>query len=346
MTVPALRPGEAAPFCYGVATDGQFWSLMGQAGRPLLMLAAGSLASPCLSAAIGALIDLSTAIGLYDGDIALFSDTDPNTVFAFAQNVPAGIRVIAAEPHVFASLGLDRDQPALLVVDRNARLVAVFDASDPQSASNGLLEISRLPNEEPREIIAPAPILLIPNLLEREVCAELIDRFEEGGHFDSGFAGADAAGNPAYKMDYAKKRRRDILIDHMPELHDRLSGKLLKRTAPEIKKAFQVEVAHLDRILVARYEDDGGHFRRHRDNGGSNVAFREFALSVNLNADDYEGGRLIFPEFNAHRYHIPTGAGLVFSGSLIHEALPVTRGKRYVLLTFFHSDAAEARRLA
>lgn len=345
MTVPALRPGEAAPFLYGVATDGQFWSLMGQAGRPLLMLAAGSL-GPSLSRALAALSDLSTALALYDAEIALFSDADPNTVFAFAQTVPAGIRVIAAEAHVFASLGIDREQPALLAIDRNARLVALFDAGDAQSASNGLCEISRLPKEEPREILAPAPLLLIPNLLEREVCAELINRFETGGHFDSGFAGADAAGNPAYRVDYGKKRRRDILIDALPDLHDALSEKLLRRTAPEIKKAFQVEVAHLDRILVARYDDDGGHFRRHRDNGAPNVAFREFALSVNLNAEDYEGGRLIFPEFNWHRHHIPTGAGLVFSASLIHEALPVTRGRRYVLLTFLHSNAAEARRLA
>jgi hypothetical protein len=31
---------------------------------------------------------------------------------------------------------------------------------------------------------------------------------------------------------------------------------------------------------------------------------------------------------------------------VLHEAAPVTCGLRYVLLTFFHSDAAEARRVA
>ena len=42
----------------------------------------------------------------------------------------------------------------------------------------------------------------------------------------------------------------------------------------------------------------------------------------------------------------PTGGGLIFSGTLIHEAQPVTRGARYVLLTFLHDAESEARRLA
>jgi predicted 2-oxoglutarate/Fe(II)-dependent dioxygenase YbiX len=66
---------------------------------------------------------------------------------------------------------------------------------------------------------------------------------------------------------------------------------------------------------------------------------------VNLNAEDYEGGHLWFPEFNDHRYSPPTGGGLIFSTALLHEATEVTRGSRYVLLTFFHSPAAEHRRL-
>jgi hypothetical protein len=36
----------------------------------------------------------------------------------------------------------------------------------------------------------------------------------------------------------------------------------------------------------------------------------------------------------------------VFSASLLHEATPVIKGQRYVLLTFFHNAEAQARRLA
>ena len=85
-------------------------------------------------------------------------------------------------------------------------------------------------------------------------------------------------------------------------------------------------------------------FRRHHDNAASNVAFKEYALSVNLNPGEYEGGDLLFPEYNNHRYCPPTGGGIIFS--LLDEAAPVTSGRRYVLLTFMHGEAAEARRLA
>jgi predicted 2-oxoglutarate/Fe(II)-dependent dioxygenase YbiX len=49
---------------------------------------------------------------------------------------------------------------------------------------------------------------------------------------------------------------------------------------------------------------------------------------------------------NDHRYHPAVGEGIVFSASLLHEATPVTLGRRYVLLTFLHDARAEAHRVA
>jgi len=69
-------------------------------------------------------------------------------------------------------------------------------------------------------------------------------------------------------------------------------------------------------------------------------------MSLNLNTGEYEGGDLEFPEFDNDRYSPPAGAAVVFSASLLHAACPVTRGQRYVLLTFLHDQQAEAQRLA
>ena len=71
------------------------------------------------------------------------------------------------------------------------------------------------------------------------------------------------------------------------------------------------------------------------------MAFRQFALSINLN-DDYEGGYLQFPEYNLRRYRPRAGSGVAFSCSLLHEATPVSRGRRYCALTFLHDSAAQA----
>jgi 2OG-Fe(II) oxygenase superfamily len=105
------------------------------------------------------------------------------------------------------------------------------------------------------------------------------------------------------------------------------------RIVPEVRKAFQVDIRHMDRLVIARYQAGNGYFRRHRDNGAPTVMFRQFALSLNLNTDEYYGGHLTFPEYNSHVYSPPAGGGIVFSASLLHEALPVTSGTRYVLLT-------------
>jgi hypothetical protein len=52
-----------------------------------------------------------------------------------------------------------------------------------------------------------------------------------------------------------------------------------------------------------------------------------------------QGGDLIFPEFFTRRYHAPAGGAVVFCCSMLHEATPVTRGKRYAYLPLFYEDA-------
>jgi predicted 2-oxoglutarate/Fe(II)-dependent dioxygenase YbiX len=155
----------------------------------------------------------------------------------------------------------------------------------------------------------------------------------------------------ASHLDEAARLDSDILLlIHLldpadPTCQD-LHDTLLHRIAPEVRKAFQVDICHMDRLLIARYEAGKGYFRRHRDNGAPTVMFPQFALSLNLNTDEYHGGHLTFPEYSSHVYGPAAGGGIVFSASLLHEALPVTSGTRYVLLTFLHDAAAETRRLA
>ena len=344
---PPLETGDSPPFFYGVAVDGQFYSFMNQAGRPLALILAPDLNDPRLPELIDAFLGLKDAFDIIGADVMLTACAAPNDVYIFAQNYTDRLKIIACEASVYSRCGFSRYGLSALGFDRNCRVAARIGAGSAGEIAAGVFSaLGALPRDEAQALIMqPAPVMVLPNLLPPELCRSLIERFENEGHFDSGFAGADATGEPVYKLDYAKKKRQDLLIHEGHDLYPILTDALLRRCGPEIKKAFHIEIAHFDRILVARY-DVGGHFARHRDNGGANVAFRQFALSVNLNAGEYEGGALSFPEFNDSLYAPPTGGGLIFSGTLIHEAQPVTRGSRYVLLTFLHDAAAEARRLA
>lgn len=61
-------------------------------------------------------------------------------------------------------------------------------------------------------------------------------------------------------------------------------------------------------------------------------------MSINLNTEEFEGGELRFPEFGDQRYRPESGTAIVFSSTLLHEAMHVTRGTRYVLLAFLFGE--------
>lgn len=189
-----------------------------------------------------------------------------------------------------------------------------------------------------------APVLLIPDVLEPQLCARLIERYEQQGGVDSGFM-RERDGRTVGEYDYAHKRRSDYTIED-PGLQALLRQRVVRRALPLIERAYHIQVTRMERYIVACYDSEvGGHFRAHRDNTTPATAHRQFAMSVNLNSD-YEGAEISFPEFSSQTYRPPLGAGLVFSGSLLHQVAPVSRGRRYVFLPFLYDEAAAARRAA
>lgn len=337
MTV--VRAGARAPFCYGMAATRRFYSFEGQAGRAAAVIVADGIPEPDLRLLIDDFARKSDDFAGWDTDVIVLGNED--AVRALVEWVPAssGIQLIDCSSGVLA------EHAIVFVMDRNLR-VALRIPATLGAATACLRCVAELPRESPRDVVQSAPVLMLPNLLPRAMCESMIERFENGASIDGGIATIDAAGMPCSRIDHEKKNRRDLLIAADDELHDLLRTILLDRCAPEIAKAFHAKVTHIDRLLIARYDAPAGWFRRHRDNRGKNVAFREFAISVNLNTEAYAGGHLTFPEYNDHLYSPPTGGGIIFSSALLHEAAAVTQGRRYVLLTFLHGDAAELRRQA
>jgi predicted 2-oxoglutarate/Fe(II)-dependent dioxygenase YbiX len=180
-----------------------------------------------------------------------------------------------------------------------------------------------------------APVLYIPRALDPELCAALVDLHETAGHARSGLGRDGTAGR---YFDDEKKTRSDHKIRD-PEMIQRLSEAMQKRVIPEVHKVFNFQITRLEEFKIGRYDaDDQGHFYPHRDNVG--LGYRRFAMSLNLNVGEYEGGYLRFPEYGPTRYRPGTGDAVIFSCSLLHEATRVTSGKRYVLLGFFFDEAA------
>lgn len=241
--------------------------------------------------------------------------------------------------------GQQQYRPFTLVVDPTLRVLANIPMQDVATHNEKLTQVlNTLPSVDDHAGVAMhAPVLIVPRVFEPEFCRELIGLYERHGGKPSGFM-RQVGDTTVGMLDDTFKKRRDFMFEEQAEyepLRKAIRQRIIRRLIPEIKKAFQYDVSRIERYLVACYEgEDGGFFRRHRDNTTKGTAHRRFACTLNLNADDYEGGDLMFPEFGTRRYRAPTGGAVIFSCSLLHEATPVVSGTRFAFLPFLYDDEA------
>lgn len=227
------------------------------------------------------------------------------------------------------------------VLDPSLRVLAVLSNTGDTHAESVFSLLDQLPSIEPSVPAGQhAPVLVVPRIFEPSICKELIDYYDRLGGRDMGFV-RDVKGKTTIVIDHDHKVRGDRIIED-EALCRACTMRIRDRLVPEVYKAFQVRTTRMERYLVSCYDaQEGGHFRPHRDNTTKGTAHRQFAVSLFLNGGEYEGGFLRFPEFGPALYSAPTGGAVVFSCSMLHEAMPVTRGRRYMFIPFLYDDAAE-----
>lgn len=232
-------------------------------------------------------------------------------------------------------------QPTTLVLDPTLRVLKVFPIANPaEHVSQVMAFLENLPTPEPPSMAErQAPVLLIPRVFEQEFCQDLIQLFEADGGEESGFM-RERDGKTVGITDYGFKRRRDLnLAEGEPALLQKINDLMIQRIKPEIEKVFQFSISRFERHIVACYDGkNGGFFNRHRDNTTKGTAHRRFAMTINLNTGEYEGGCLWFPEYGRQLFRPDVGEAVIFSCSLLHEVTPVTSGRRFALLSFFYND--------
>jgi predicted 2-oxoglutarate/Fe(II)-dependent dioxygenase YbiX len=234
--------------------------------------------------------------------------------------------------------------PTAFLLDPNLRVRATLPFADGARVA---ADVAKLVAElvwddrRPREITTQAPLLVVPDVLDPERCAELIAVWEQQGHSQTGVETARGGGR-AEQLNVQLKRRRDHVVQD-PQRSRELASRIGRRVLPELSKAFAYRASRFEGFKIACYQaSDGGFFSAHRDNLSPATAHRRFALTLNLN-DGYQGGQLRFPEYGPERYRPAAGAGLLFSCSHLHEVLAVTAGRRFVLLSFLFGEQAPRR---
>lgn len=356
-----LIPGEPCPWFVARSTLNPTYSFSTTAGRYNVLCLFGSAGNIESRRVLDQVQDVHSQTGLFDVNNFLFTgvSTDPlDEQEVRIEQRDHGIRwfwdfdlsisrqlgaVIEESVEIPAMSGYMRQT---IILDERLRVLKVLPfQNDPVTHVREVIDVLKvLPPIAPQCLAqVQAPILVVPRIFEPELCRVLMDYYEKKGAKESGFM-QEVDGMTVEIRDYGHKRRTDCEIEDerlrnacMVRIHDRL--------APEIHKAFQFQATRMERYIVACYDaSTNDHFRPHRDNTTKGTAHRRFAVSLVLNSGEFEGGYLRFPEFGRQLYAPPAGGAVVFSCSLLHEATPVTNGRRFVFLPFLYDDAAARTR--
>jgi hypothetical protein len=347
MTNPlSLRPGDRVPDFALPGLDGKLrkfvWSFTGD---PVALVAVDDLANvdagqfpallaACKSAAVAPVVVAGNAVasasaawsrlGCQPEAPLLLCDSDRKFLAALLAQAGIGLGPAGAL------------RMRVIVLDPNQRIAATFDSRALPAATeamDGLARSVRSDGGRDQLLTTPmAPVLVLPRVFEPDFCTQLVRLWGKGDHKDSGVSSRYGDIN----MDHLKRTEDYTIVE--PMMLKAISDRLAYRIGPELTKVFAFDRQFtFDSHIVLSYSADAQHFfGAHRDNGAPTTADRAFAVSLNLN-DDFEGGELVFPEYAAVRVSPPAGGAAVFSCSLLHQVLPVTRGRRFVLTTFFRA---------
>ncbi len=350
----ALRPpaarlldeGDSAPFVHahdhgGTLTGSNSDAL---AGKPILLLFCPSVQDESLAAGL-------RAFGAAAGKLSALHATllvicrSPAEANAKARAGLALPFALLADPNaaIFKGYGVD-PHPAvpaltLFILDAGHRVARVLDRGEPKAlVEETIATIERLATARPatRLLQSHPPVLVLPRMLRAEDCAFLAQVWSRKvpEHATDGFTNA---GNASERGDFkvvhdgAYGKAVEYIVQD-PALQGFIDARFRRRLLPEINRAFQAKGLKREGYRIAGYEARQGSFLNpHRDNSTPANAHRRFTMTVNLNAGEYEGGELRFREYGEQLYAVERGTAIIWSASLLHEVLPVTKGRRLVL---------------
>ena len=330
--------GDPAPLFTARTDEVDAYNMGVVAGRFVLLLMFGSLGESACAAAHS---EVLRRRAMFDDRQALFFgvsvDRGDHALRGLRNSAP-GLRYFQdydlAVSRLYGLVTAEAFRPAVFLLDPMLRVIA----AEPIEATGLVLDQLEAALEAPAADEQFAPVLLVPRIFEPEFCERLIGHYRSVGGEPSGFA-MEVDGRTVQRVHPGLKRRRDVWITDGP-LRSELRSRLIERLFPMIERAWGWRATEIERDIITCYDSaDQGFFSAHRDDATAGTAHRRFAVTLNLNAEAYEGGALRFPEFGRRLYKPPTGGAVVFGCSLLHEATPVTSGVRYAVTPFLYDEA-------
>ena len=172
------------------------------------------------------------------------------------------------------------------------------------------------------------------NFLSLSQCQKLMRYLETGQPTDS-----ELAGN--YDDDLVNKKVRDnkeVVINN-----EQLKNKLKMLFELSNQSIWKYNIKELEKVKILRYEN-GGKYKWHTDCGSKETSTRKLTAVVQLSDETlYEGGDLEFgiTDDTGEKYYTAPrtrGSIIIFPAFLSHRVTPITKGRRYSLITWMNGD--------
>ena len=172
------------------------------------------------------------------------------------------------------------------------------------------------------------------NFLSESQCVKLMRYLESREASES-----ELAGN--YDENLLNKEVRDnkeVIINN-----ENLNNKLKMVVELANQSIYKYNIQELEKVKILKYEN-GGKYKWHTDCGSRETSLRKLTAIVQLSDETkYEGGNLEFgitDKSGKNNYAAPRTRGsiTIFPAFLSHRVTPVTKGKRYSLITWMLGD--------
>ena len=143
-------------------------------------------------------------------------------------------------------------------------------------------------------------------------------------------------GHVGTRVNLKQKRRKDLFYTDTETLI-KIDNKYYESMYEDVKTNFS-DIKYREKWKLGFYNhEDQGFYNLHTDTAGE-TRYRVTSTVIMLtDPKDYEGGELHFPDLKL-KFKLNKGDAIVFDSSLMHGVYPVTKGERYVLISFFFDD--------
>ena len=205
------------------------------------------------------------------------------------------------------------DEIKVYIADPNRRIISITDR-------NGLKQLKEFDLADYLPKQPHIPYLLIENALDNDLLEKVI-------HF---YNTKKSEGQMIAHQHSTKDR---LHVHPNAELEREIDHKISRSVLPELKKVFYFDAEYRETYKICSYDaETSGRFHAHRDTP-SPFQHRKYALSLFLN-DDYEGGEFVLPEYGV-KVKPKANTAFIFPGINTHQVLPVTKGSRMTIISFF-----------